>query len=333
VVAMDVPLTVVVGSAEFYRLVTRTLLRAGVASDRALPVWWRGPLSGLDAATLARTGVLVVGASDLGDRTKAAEAVRDVARARGARARRPSGRSEAERGSGRDRGPGREPPLPCRLHAKPRRALLSRRLLRVGRRGPAGARAERQLPRSGAPRHDARRTGDRPHQGIVDTGVAGAAPLRGPGALPLGARGRPRRHGRDRPRGRNAPADLRRASGRPRLLGAVRRGRGPLRVRPDETRRVRRAAHSLWWLGSAAAYAALCWLLAANLLAGPLEGSDWPNTLAFADWMSRSFPAIPFWFPYQGGGVSPSAGYAIAPIYLIAGLHVAGVDLVVAGRV
>src|SRR5207302_717734 len=49
--------------------------------------------------------------------------------------------------------------------------------------------------------------------------------------------------------------------------------------------------------------------------------------------MSRSFPAIPFWFPYQGGGVSPSAGYAIAPIYLIAGLHVAGVDLVVAGRV
>ena len=96
---------------------------------------------------------------------------------------------------------------------------------------------------------------------------------------------------------------------------------------------MRRAAHSLWWLGSAAAYAALCWLLAANLLAGPLEGSDWPNTLAFADWMSRSFPAIPFWFPYQGGGVSPSAGYAIAPIYLIAGLHVAGVDLVVAGRV
>src|SRR5207253_322681 len=47
VVAMDVPLTVVVGSAEFYRLVTRTLLRAGVASDRALPVWWRGPVWGL----------------------------------------------------------------------------------------------------------------------------------------------------------------------------------------------------------------------------------------------------------------------------------------------
>ena len=83
VVAMDVPLTVVVGSEEFYRLVTRTLLRAGVASDRALPVWWRGPLSGLDAATLARTGVLVVGASDLGDQAKAAEAVRDVARAGG----------------------------------------------------------------------------------------------------------------------------------------------------------------------------------------------------------------------------------------------------------
>src|SRR5439155_67272 len=75
VVAMDVPLTVVVGSAEFYRLVTRTLLRAGVASDRALPVWWRGPLSGLDAATLARTGVLVVGASDLGEQARAAEIV------------------------------------------------------------------------------------------------------------------------------------------------------------------------------------------------------------------------------------------------------------------
>src|SRR5207253_44351 len=160
--------------------------------------------------------------------------------------------SEAERGGGRDRGPGREPPLPCRLHAKPRRALLSRRLLRVGRRGPAGARAERQLPRSGAPRHDARRTGDRPHQGIVDSGVAGPAP-------------------------------------------------------------------AVWGPGGAAAYAVLGWLLAGNLLGGPLEGSDWPNTLAFADWMSRSFPAIPFWFPYQGGGVSPSAGYAIAPIYLIAG--------------
>jgi len=80
-------------------------------------------------------------------------------------------------------------------------------------------------------------------------------------------------------------------------------------------------------------YLLLCWLLAANLLSGPLEGSDWPNTLAFADWVARAFPAIPFWFPYQGGGVSPSAGYAIGPIYAVAALHRAGLDLVVAGRV
>src|SRR5919201_1103322 len=88
-----------------------------------------------------------------------------------------------------------------------------------------------------------------------------------------------------------------------------------------------------WWIGAALGYVALCFLLAPNLLLGPLQGNDWPNALAYAQWIARSFPALPFWFPYQGGGVSPSAGYAITPIYAVAALVRAGVDLVVAGRV
>jgi hypothetical protein len=83
VAASDLPLTVVAGNEELYRMVTRVLLRSGVASVRAVPVWWPGQLSTLDSATLARTGVLVVGASDEGDEGKAAEAMRTVARAGG----------------------------------------------------------------------------------------------------------------------------------------------------------------------------------------------------------------------------------------------------------
>ena len=64
-------------------MATRILLRSGVASVRAVPVWWPGQLSTLDTATLARIGVLVVGASDEGDEGKAAEAMRAVARAGG----------------------------------------------------------------------------------------------------------------------------------------------------------------------------------------------------------------------------------------------------------
>ena len=83
VVTSDLPLTVVAGNEELYRMVTRVLLRSGVPSARAVPVWWPGQVSALDSATLARTGVLVVGASNEGDEGKAAEAMRAVARAGG----------------------------------------------------------------------------------------------------------------------------------------------------------------------------------------------------------------------------------------------------------
>ncbi len=83
VAASDLPLTVVAGNEELYRMVTRVLLRSAVPSARAIPVWWPGQLSALDSATLLRTGVLVVGVTDEGDEGKAAEAMRTVARAGG----------------------------------------------------------------------------------------------------------------------------------------------------------------------------------------------------------------------------------------------------------
>jgi hypothetical protein len=83
VAASDLPLTVVAGNEELYRMVTRLLLRSGVPSARAVPVWWPGQLSALDGATLARTGVLVAGATDEGNEGKAAEVMRAVARAGG----------------------------------------------------------------------------------------------------------------------------------------------------------------------------------------------------------------------------------------------------------
>lgn len=89
----------------------------------------------------------------------------------------------------------------------------------------------------------------------------------------------------------------------------------------------------LWWAGSFVAYCVLVWLLAPQLLSGPLGGNDIPYALGYASWIARAFPAMPFWFPYQGGGVSPSAAYAIAPLYAVAALHRAGLDLVVATRV
>ncbi|HEV8228583.1 MAG TPA: hypothetical protein VGQ86_01390 [Candidatus Limnocylindria bacterium] len=87
-----------------------------------------------------------------------------------------------------------------------------------------------------------------------------------------------------------------------------------------------------WWAGAALAYLILAWLLAPQLLTGPYGGNDTPYALGYAGWIARAFPLMPFWFPYQVGGVSPSAAYAIMPLYAVAALDWAGLDPVVAGR-
>jgi hypothetical protein len=63
------------------------------------------------------------------------------------------------------------------------------------------------------------------------------------------------------------------------------------------------------------------------------DANDFPNAFTYAEWIRRSFPAMPFWFPYQGAGISPSSAYAVAPAYAVAGLAWAGIDLVLAARV
>ena len=80
------------------------------------------------------------------------------------------------------------------------------------------------------------------------------------------------------------------------------------------------------WLALAASFALASVLLAPVLVGGPLLGNDFPNSLAFASWIARAFPLMPFWFPYEGAGVSASAGYAVGPLWLVAGLLRGGVD-------
>jgi hypothetical protein len=67
-------------------------------------------------------------------------------------------------------------------------------------------------------------------------------------------------------------------------------------------------------------------ILAPPLVGGPFVGNDFPNSLAFASWIARSFPLVPFWFPYEGAGVSPSSGYAVGPLWALAGILRAGLD-------
>jgi hypothetical protein len=74
------PLTVVVGSDDFYKMVVRTLLREGAGPSRAVPIHWRGDLADLDAGLRERTGALVIGAGRDGDERRAAEVAMAVAR-------------------------------------------------------------------------------------------------------------------------------------------------------------------------------------------------------------------------------------------------------------
>ena len=80
------------------------------------------------------------------------------------------------------------------------------------------------------------------------------------------------------------------------------------------------------WLALAVSFAAVSVALAPALVGGPLLGNDFPNALAFAHWIARAFPLMPFWFPYEGAGVSASAGYAVGPLWLVAGLIRGGLD-------
>ena len=88
----------------------------------------------------------------------------------------------------------------------------------------------------------------------------------------------------------------------------------------------------LAWAALVLAVVVLVAILAPPLVGGPLRGNDFPNSLAFASWIARSFPLVPFWFPYEGAGVSPSSGYAVAPLWALAGLLRGGVDPAVALR-
>jgi hypothetical protein len=92
-------------------------------------------------------------------------------------------------------------------------------------------------------------------------------------------------------------------------------------------------AETFWWAASAALYAVLAWVFAPQLVFGPLRDvNDFPNAFTYAEWIRRSFPLMPFWFPYQGAGISPSSAYAVGPEYAVAALARAGVDLVFAAR-
>jgi len=53
-------------------------------------------------------------------------------------------------------------------------------------------------------------------------------------------------------------------------------------------------------------------LLFGNKILGPgLTGSDNANFITLADWLSKWFPRIPFWFPQEGGGMSFTISYPI----------------------
>jgi hypothetical protein len=66
------PLTVVVGSDDFYKMVARALLREGAGPSRAVPIHWRGDLADLDERVRERIGALVVGPGRDGDQRRAA---------------------------------------------------------------------------------------------------------------------------------------------------------------------------------------------------------------------------------------------------------------------
>lgn len=86
------------------------------------------------------------------------------------------------------------------------------------------------------------------------------------------------------------------------------------------------------WVAAYLFYLAVTVVLAPTLVFGGFGGSDFPNALVFANWIEPAWPRMPFWFPYQGGGVSPSSGYAIFPMWVIAGIARTGLGVETAAR-
>lgn len=58
-----------------------------------------------------------------------------------------------------------------------------------------------------------------------------------------------------------------------------------------------------------------------SFISDPLAGNDSLNVLSYIVYLNKSFPRIPLWYPYQGGGVSATLGYPQLYSYMVIILH------------
>ena len=91
-------------------------------------------------------------------------------------------------------------------------------------------------------------------------------------------------------------------------------GAAPSRSRESRSLALQAARGLLKWAHVAAAIVlifGLSYLLGRGMLTGSLKGNDSAMHVTYALWVDEYFPALPYWYPLQGGGESIVHGYPL----------------------